>query len=209
MTIKTSIKRLLHYRMFLIRQKEMGFENVYSHYIAQEVNVSSEQVRKDFSLNGIKGHKKAGYNIDEALLVFHELFGRHEVRNVVIVGMGNMGRALAMNNKNFIKNDFLIVAGFDINPSKRKNVFDIPVLPLEELNFVVDKFKVKTAIITVSSISAQIVCNKLIESGVTGIMNFTPVVLKVPQYVIVNSVNLCNELEATSYSAMLNLKSIN
>jgi redox-sensing transcriptional repressor len=182
--------------------KELGFKKVFSHYIAEELNISSEQVRKDFSLYGIKGYKKAGYDIDNTLNVLNEIFGRTKTRNVIIMGMGHMGRAMVYNNENFRKNKFQIVAAFDINPTKRKTLLNVPVYKPEELNTIVKMFEVKTAIITVPAISAQLVCNNLVEAGITGIMSFVPIVLKVPPHVAVNNVNLCNELEATSYTAM-------
>ena len=201
MIVKKSIKRLLQYRLFLLRLQELGFDKVFSHYIAEEIGISSEQVRKDFSQYGIKGYKKAGYNVNASLNLLNEIFGRSKERNVIVMGMGHMGRAMVYNYDNFLKNKFKIVAGFDINPIKRKTIFNVPVYKPDELNTIVKMFEVKTAIITVPSLSAQVVCNNLIDAGITGIMSFVPIVLKVPPHVAVNNINLCNELEATSYSA--------
>ncbi len=206
MTVKNSVKRLLQYRLFVLRLQELGFDNVFSHHIAKEVGVSPEQVRKDFSLYGIKGYKKAGYNINNALEVFNESFGRTEIRNIIVMGMGYLGRAMVLNNKSFISNKFRIVAAFDINPAKRKKFFSIPVYSPDELQSIINLHKVKTAILTVPIISAQIVCNSLVQEGINGIMSFAPVVLTVPEHVAVNYVNLCNELEATSFTALTKSK---
>ena len=203
MTVKKSVKRLLQYRLFLLRLKELGFKSVFSHYIAEEIGVSSEQVRKDFSLNKIKGNKKAGYDIDSTLETLNDLFGRSEIRNVVLMGLGNLGRAMVYNNKNFLINKFQIVAAFDINPNKRKAIENVSVYKPEELQMIINKYNIKTAILTVPVISAQIVCNELIEAGITGIMSFVPIVLKIPRHVTVNNINLCNELEATTYTAKI------
>ena len=206
MTVKRSVKRLLQYRLFLLRLKELGFKRVYSHYIADEIGVSSEQVRKDFSLNGIKGMKKAGYEIVSALEVLNEIFGRSEIRNVILMGLGNLGRAMLHNNKNFLINKFQIIAAFDINPNKRKVIESVPVYKPENLQSVIKKYNVTVAILTVPSISAQLVCNSLVEAGITAILSFAPVVLKVPKHVTVNNVNLCNELEATTFTAKFKSK---
>lgn len=210
MIVKKSVKRLLQYRLIVLRLQELGFDNVFSHHIAKEVGVSPEQVRKDFSFYGIKGYKKAGYNINDALDVFNESFGRNEVRNIIVMGMGNLGRAMVLNNKNFICNKFSIVAAFDINPVKRKNIFSIPVYNPDELQSIINKFNVKTAILTVPNISAQIVCDSLVQAGINAIMSFPPIVLKVPENVTVNYVNLCNELEAVAFTAKskTNLKNL-
>ena len=124
------------------------------------------------------------------------------------MGMGNLGRAMVLNNKNFICNKFNIVAAFDINPIKRKNIFSIPVYNPDELQSIINKYNVKTAILTVPNISAQIVCDSLVQAGINAIMSFPPIVLKVPDNVTVNYVNLCNELEATAFTAKskINLK---
>ncbi len=203
MTVKKSVKRLLQYRLFLLRLKDLGFKSVFSYYIAEEIGVSSEQVRKDFSLNKIKGNKKAGYDIDTTLETLNDLFGRSEIRNVILMGLGNLGRAMIYNNKNFLINKFQIVAAFDINPNKRKAIENVSVYKPEELQMIINKYNIKTAILTVPVISAQIVCNELIEAGITGIMSFVPIVLKVPRHVTVNNINLCNELEATTYTAKI------
>jgi redox-sensing transcriptional repressor len=201
MSVKKSIKRLLQYRLYLLKLEQMNVNRFFSHNIADELGISSEQVRKDFSLYGIKGYKKAGYKVDENLKILNDLFNRFDIRNVVVIGLGNMGKAMIHNNKNFNSNHFSIVAGFDINPDKIKKMNDIPVYPLNKLKSIVIEFDVKTAIITVPFNSAQNVCDLLVNAGITGILNFAPSVLKVPKNVIVNYVNLCNELEATYYTA--------
>jgi redox-sensing transcriptional repressor len=92
-----------------------------------------------------------------------------------------------------------IVATFDIDPFKQKIRSGIPVYPMSRLKEIIDRFRVKVAIIAVPEISAQEVADELTRYGITGIVNFAPVLLKVTQEVIINNVNLCDELESVIY----------
>jgi len=198
MIIKSNIKRLLQYRLCLIKFKELGFTKIFSYNLGNEAGVSPEQVRKDFSMHGITGNKKAGYDIDSLLEIFNRLFGMDVIHNVVLVGMGNVGRALANYNNQFIGQNVYISAAFDIDPAKHKKT-GVPVFSMDKLSDHIIKFKISTALITVPGIAAQEVCNQLLENGIRGILNFTPVVLKVPDNVVVNNINLSTEIEAIIY----------
>ncbi|MFC2133580.1 redox-sensing transcriptional repressor Rex [Bacteroidota bacterium] len=195
MNIKTNIKRLLQYRFCLIRLKELGFEKVFSYTLSEEAGVSAEQVRKDFSQFGIKGNKKAGYVIDQLIETFDKIFISADVQNVILVGMGNIGKALSQ-YRGFKQGNLNLVAAFDIDPSKQVKSHDIPVYPVEMIPEMIGKFKVEVAIIAVPSLSAQYICDNLISNGIKGIMNFAPVILKVPKDVLVNNINLSNELQS-------------
>jgi redox-sensing transcriptional repressor len=92
-----------------------------------------------------------------------------------------------------------IVATFDIDPFKQKLRSGIPVYSMSRLKEIIDRFRVKVAIIAVPEISAQEVADELIRHGIMGIVNFAPVLLKVPPDVIINNVNLCDELESVIY----------
>ena len=187
--IRSNIKRLLQYRICLSKFKELGFSRIYSYNLGNEAGVSPEQVRKDFSIYGITGNKKAGYEIESLLELLNKLFGMDHKHNVIIVGMGNMGRSLANYNNHFIGQNAYIVAGFDIDPTKQNKKSGIPVFELNKIGSIINKHQVQTAIITVPTISAQEVCNNLIENGITGILNFAPIVLKAPKHIIINHIN--------------------
>jgi redox-sensing transcriptional repressor len=176
----------------------MGVEKVFSFTLATETGVTSDQVRKDFSEFQIKGNKRGGYNIDELLEKMEKLFHRNKDNNIVLIGMGNMGLALSKYNK-FVQRHMNIVATFDIDPFKQKMRSGIPVYSMNRLKEIIDRFRVKVAILAVPEISAQDVADELVQYGITGIVNFAPVLLKVSSDVIVNNVNLCDELESVIY----------
>jgi len=176
----------------------MGVEKVFSYTLANETGVTPDQVRKDFSEFNIKGNKRGGYKINELLEKMEKLFHRNKDNNIVLVGMGNMGLALSKYSK-FVQRYMNIVATFDIDPFKQKIRSGIPVYSMNRLKEIIDRFSVKVAILAVPEISAQEVSDELIRHGITGIVNFAPVLLKVPPEVIINNVNLCDELESVIY----------
>jgi redox-sensing transcriptional repressor len=201
-TIRRNIKRLLLYKLCLYRFKELGFETVYSYSIGNASGVSAAQVRKDFAEFGIKGNKRGGYNIDELLDEFTNIFGS-EVKNIIVVGMGNIGRAIAQYSPRFSNKSLRIVAGFDIDPSKQKKMYNLPVYSLKKLPEVIKNYEIKAAIIAVPGQMAQKVCDILVEKGVKGFLNFSPVILQAPDDVVINDINLSNELESIIYNTTI------
>lgn len=196
--IKNNLKRLFQYRICLLKFKKMGFDRVYSYNLGEEAGVSAAQVRKDFSDFKIKGNKKGGYHINDLLTGIEEIF-RHETnQHVILIGMGNIGRALS-HYKRFNHRKMIIVGAFDIDPSKQSKKFGVPVYPIDNIPNIIDRFHVRVAILAVPEISAQEMCDLLIGYGIRGFVNFAPVVLKVPKGVIVNDINLCDELESVIY----------
>jgi redox-sensing transcriptional repressor len=204
--IRNSLKRIFLYRACLLRLKLMGVERVFSYTLANETGVTSDQVRKDFSEFQITGNKRGGYDIDELLEKMEKLFHRNKDNNIVLIGMGNMGLALSKYNK-FVQRHMNIVATFDIDPFKQKIRSGIPVYSMNRLKEIIERFNVKVAILAVPEISAQEVADELIRNGIIGIMNFAPILLKVPPDVIINNVNLCDELESVIYYVHKQLKS--
>jgi len=199
MIIKSNIKRLLQYNICLEKFKELGFTRIYSYNLGNAAGVSPEQVRKDFSIYGITGNKKAGYEINSLLDILNRLFGMNKTHNVILVGMGNMGRALANYKNRFITQHVYIYAAFDIDPSKQNKKSGIEVMPMSMIPDIVSKHQITTAIISVPANAAQEVCNLLVELGIKGILNFAPVVLKAPDHIVINHINLSTEIEAIIY----------
>ena len=194
-TTKDNIKRLLLYRQCLNRFKELGFETVFSYSIGNASGVSAVQVRKDFAEFGLKGNRRGGYNIDGLLEKLEELFGTG-IKNIIIVGMGNIGKALAQYSQRFFSSNLNIIAGFDIDPSKHKKAYGIPVFSIKKIPETIKFYDVKTAVIAVPAQMSQDICNVLVDEGITGFLNFSPIVLRVPNNVTVNNININIELES-------------
>ncbi|MDY0098980.1 MAG: redox-sensing transcriptional repressor Rex, partial [Bacteroidales bacterium] len=146
--IKNSLKRLFLYRACLVRLRTMGVEKVFSYTLAGETGVTADQVRKDFSEYGIKGNKKGGYEINDLLDRLEKIFHRNKDHNIVLIGMGNLGQALSKYNK-FVQRSMNVVATFDIDPFKQKMRSEIPVYPMVRVKEIIDRFRVRVAIIAV------------------------------------------------------------
>lgn len=197
--VRSDIRRLLQYKLCLLRFKELGVSTIFSHNLGEVAGVSAVQVRKDFSMYGIKGKKRGGYSIESLLGELDKIFGNSQ-KNIIIIGMGNIGKALVQYNERFIKKNLHIVAGFDIDPAKQNKSFGIPIYPMERLGEIIKEMRVTTAIIAVPFQIAQEVCNLLIANGIRGILNFAPVILRVPEEIVIDNINLSNKLEGIIYN---------
>ncbi|MFW5812701.1 MAG: redox-sensing transcriptional repressor Rex [Fibrobacterota bacterium] len=195
---KNCILRLSRYKNALYRFKSIGFVKIFSDYLADAVGVTSAQVRKDFSLFGISGNKRGGYQIDTLIDKLNLILGKNEVQKVVLVGAGNLGSAL-VKYKNFENEGIKLLAAFDIDPSKHNPRLQIPVLPIEQLGQFITENKVKIGIISVPEVAAQNTLDVMVEAGVKGVLNFAPLQLKAPADCVVNNVNLELELENLIY----------
>ncbi|MBU0468950.1 MAG: redox-sensing transcriptional repressor Rex [Candidatus Omnitrophica bacterium] len=195
---KLSVMRLFQYKDFLIRAKSIGIKNLFSDDLAEAMGTTSTQVRKDFSLFGLSGNKRAGYNIDDLLEQLNELLGKNEKQRVVIVGAGNIGRAL-MKYSGFYKEGLEIVALFDSDINNYNASANPPVLPLESLYEFICKYKIEIGVIAVPYHAAQQVLDIMILAGIKGVMNFAPIALKSPKDFYINDVNLKLELESVAY----------
>jgi redox-sensing transcriptional repressor len=198
MVNKKVIARFSSYRTALIRFQDLGFVKVFSDTLAEAVGATSAQVRKDFSLFGISGNKKGGYQTDNLIEKLQALLGKDRLQSVIIAGIGNIGTAL-LKYKAFESEGIKIIAGFDIDPSKQTKKIKVPVMPLEEMAAFVHERDIRIGIIAVPDVAAQSVCDAMVAAGIRGILNFAPLVLRADPDVVVNNVNLQNELENLIY----------
>jgi redox-sensing transcriptional repressor len=128
-----------------------------------------------------------------------EVLGTAHLQPVILVGAGNLGSAL-LKYPGFAKEGFEVVAAFDAEPGRgRAKDLGVRVLPMTKLKEIVRDHHVKMAILTVPANVAQEVANDLIEAGILAVLNFAPIILQVPDSVVVNNVDLAIELENLSY----------
>jgi len=193
------VYRLSQYSRCLQRLVENGIETVSSTGLAAAAGVKPAQLRKDLSVFGQIGTRGLGYPVDLLYHTIREILGRETLQPVILVGAGNLGRAL-LRYEGFRKEGFEVIAAFDASEEVRKNAkLPCPVLPDEEMSDFVKKNEVKMAILCVPGEFGQDVANQLMDAGVQGFLNFSPVVLKVPENVMVNNVDLAIELENLSF----------
>jgi redox-sensing transcriptional repressor len=196
---RKAIYRLSVYLRCLQRLKLNQIRTVSSEALAKAARVKSTQLRKDLTYFGQFGTRGLGYDVEQLSGMISDLLGTNSLQPVILVGVGNLGLAL-LSYKGFEQEGFEIIAAFDSEAvRKRDKSSSMPVYPMERLPEVVRKRAVKMAIITVPAAAAQEVANQMVQAGITGILNFAPIVLHVPDDVIVNNVNLAIELENLSY----------
>jgi redox-sensing transcriptional repressor len=200
--VRSDIRRLLQYRICLIRLNELGISTIYSHDLGEAAGVTAVQVRKDFSNYKIKGKKRGGYNISYLLNELDRIFGNVR-KNIIVFGVGNIGNALLQYNEQFLKKNIYIVAGFDIDPAKQNKNLGIPVYSPAKLKEIVQMHQVTTAIIAVPFQVAQEVCTALLDAGIKGVLNFAPVALKVSDNIVIDNIHLSNRLEGIMYNVGL------
>lgn len=196
---RKSIYRLSIYQRCLERLRENGLETVSSNALAKAAGVKSTQLRKDLAHFGQFGTRGLGYNVEALIEVITGVLGTNSLLPVILVGVGNLGAAL-LRYSGFVKQGFEISAAFDADPNRAKLVkANVPVMDASLMAQYVNENNVKIAILAVPPETAQQVANNLVQVGVQAFLNFSPTVLKTPDNVIVNSVDLALELEHLSY----------
>jgi redox-sensing transcriptional repressor len=196
---RKTIYRLSVYLRCLARLKENKIQTVSSETLAKVAGVKPTQLRKDLTYFGQFGTRGLGYDVAELSKMISDELGTTSLQPVILVGVGDLGSAL-LSYRGFEKEGFEIVAAFDIEPKrKRDKKFSQPIFGMDQLPEYLQKTSVKMAILTVPTAVAQEVANQIVQNGVTGILNFAPIVLTIPEDVMVNNVNLAIELENLSY----------
>ncbi len=196
---RKAIYRLSLYLRCLQRLRENAIRTVSSEALAKAARVKSTQLRKDLTYFGQFGTRGLGYDVEQLAQMISDLLGTNSLQPVILVGVGNLGLAL-LSYRGFEQEGFEIVAAFDADlQRKRDKDVGIPIYAMDRLAELVQQRGVKMAILTVPAVAAQEVTNTLIACGITGILNFAPIVLHVPEEVMVNNVNLAIELENLSY----------
>ena len=196
---RKTIYRLSIYLRCLARLRENGLGTVSSEALAKAAGVKSTQLRKDLACFGTFGTRGLGYDVAALSQKIADELGTSRLQPVILVGAGHLGLAL-LSYRGFEKEGFEIVAAFDTEPKrKRDKQIKHPIQGMDKLPEFVRQHRVKMAILTVPVAVVQEVTNGLVKSGITGILNFAPIMLDVPEEVSVNNVNLAIELENLSY----------
>lgn len=191
------IKRLPRYYRHLKRLQLSGVERVSSKRLAEFMDITASQVRQDFSNFGGFGQQGYGYDVSKLVDELREILGLAERHNIVIIGAGNIGRALA-GYVGFQKEGFYVTALFDVDV-KNTEIDGVPVYHIDEFERFVNSEKVDVAVIATKSDGALEVKDRIIKVGIKSIWNFAPVSLDVPDDVTVESINMSESLYVLSY----------
>jgi redox-sensing transcriptional repressor len=198
---EATVARLPVYLRALYGLAERGVSTVASEELAAAAGVNSAKLRKDLSHLGSYGIRGVGYDVDYLVYQVSRTLGLTQDWPVVIVGAGNLGRALA-NYGGFVSRGFAISAMLDSDPAiVGTRIAKLTVRHVDELEAVVARHKVAIGVIATPAGSAQAVCDRLVSAGVTSILNFAPLVLSVPEGVDVRKVDLSIELQILAFHA--------
>ena len=171
------IRRLPRYYRYLDDLHLKGSVRISSSTLGEKMGITASQIRQDLSCFGEFGQQGYGYNVDELRAEIGHILGVDERHRIIVVGVGNLGRAL-IQNFHFADAGFLLEAAFDISPALvGGEVAGIPVLDCTELERFIPAHRPDVAVLTVPQVAAQQMANRLIDLGVRGFWNFTNVEL--------------------------------
>lgn len=196
---RATARRLPLYYRYLRVLHETGKEKVSSTELSEAVKVDSATIRRDFSYFGALGKRGYGYDVESLMNFFSKTLNQDHLTHVALIGVGNLGHALL--NYNFRRiNNMRISAGFDVREDLVGTVYHgVPIYSVDEMVEQLQLQDIDVAILTVPADIAQETADKLVDGGVKGIMNFTPIRLTVPPHVRVHNVDLTNELQTLIY----------
>ena len=196
---EASVARLPVYLRALVALADRGIATCSSEELASAAGVNSSKLRKDLSYLGSYGTRGVGYDVEYLRYQIAREIGVTQDLPVVIVGIGNLGHALA-NYSGFSSRGFRIVALLDSDPDRfGEQVGPMTIRGFDELSRIVEEERVAIGVIATPAVAAQDVCDQLVEAGVTSILNFAPTVLAVPEGVDVRKVDLSIELQILAY----------
>src|SRR5215216_5188492 len=196
----STVRRLSAYLRFLEDFEARGLSTISSEELANRGGTTSAQVRKDLSFFGSFGKRGLGYSVPELAGRLREILGLAREWQVIIIGAGKIGAALAQ-YRGFRQRGFNILAAYDNSPDKiGKKLEGIPVRDIAQLERDIDRDKPDIVVLTVPSEEAQQVVDRVVQAGVKAILNFAPTQLQAPPDVTVKSVNMAMELEGLSFA---------
>ena len=194
------IGRLPRYFRYLGELKDQGVERISSQELSELMQVTASQIRQDFNNFGGFGQQGYGYNVKYLYDEIGKILGLDQTHNFVIIGAGNLGRALG-NYLNFERRGFLFRGIFDQNPALvGMDVRGVKVRAMEELETFIRENQIDIAVLTIPKTGAVGVADRLVQNGIKAIWNFAHVDLRVPEGIQVENVHLSDSLMKLSYN---------
>lgn len=194
-----AVRRLSLYLRQLETFHRAGRHTISSRQLGDSLGYTDAQVRKDLAYFGQFGQPGIGYRVAELIPHLRHILGTDRTWSVLLVGAGNLGRALAA-YRGFEARGFRLAAVFDADPAKvGTTLAGLSVRPMGELSETVRALEIRLAIVAVPTEAAQDVADALAEAGIAALLNFAPTRLNVPRHVAVGSVDLAVHLEQLSF----------
>jgi len=194
-----TLERLATYLRFLIDLDQSDIETISSAEVERQTGINAAQFRKDLSYFGEFGKPGVGYNVKDLQSRIARILKIDREQRVILVGAGNLGSAL-VGYPGLKEHRFNLVAVFDNNYGKiGRPLWELEILDIVRLKEVNAKLRARIAILAVPASAAQGVADMLVDAGIHAILNFAPVILRVPEYVVVRNVSFLQELAVLSY----------
>lgn len=193
------IIRLPRYFRYLGELIDEGYERISSKELSERMHITASQIRQDLNLFGGFGQQGYGYNVKELHNEIGRILGLDHKHNLIIIGAGNLGQALA-NYMNFEKRGFIIKGIFDLHPDDcNQNMRGFKIHSMDKLETFIKENDIDIAVLTIPKTSAVETADRLVSCGIRAIWNFAHVDLDVPEDVVVENVHLSDSLMKLSY----------
>ena len=193
------IRRLPRYYRYLGELLENGVERISSNDLSKRMKVTASQIRQDLNNFGGFGQQGYGYNVKYLYTEIGKILGLEEDHNIIIIGAGNLGQALA-NYAAFENRGFILKGIFDVNPRLQGvSIRGVPIRMMDDLKTFVQNNEIDIAVLTIPKEKAIEVANMLVENGVRAIWNFAHTDLNLPDNVVVENVHLSESLMQDVY----------
>ncbi len=193
------IKRLPRYYRYLGELLKQDITRISSNMLSEKMNVTASQIRQDFNYFGGFGQQGYGYNVEHLYQEIGEILGLHESFTTVIIGAGNLGRALA-NHNTFERRGFRLAGIFDVDEAVvGTQINGVKVLHIDDLEPFMKENTVDIGILTVPKAAIEPVADLLVELGIKGLWNFSYAELKTKKNVAIENVHLSDSLMTLSY----------
>ena len=193
------IRRLPRYMRFLSELKEEGVERISSRELSELMQVTASQIRQDLNHFGGFGQQGYGYNVAKLIEEIGRILGLNQPHNLIVIGAGNLGRALA-GYGNFSKRGLFIRALFDVSPEKSgSQVKNLKVYGIDQLPAYLKENDIDIAVLTIPKDNARQVAQQLYDLGIRGFWNFAHVDLALPSDAVVENVHLSESLMQLTY----------
>ena len=194
------IRRLPRYYGYLGELLENGVERVGCHVMNKRMKVTASQIRQDLNNFGGFGQQGYGYNVKYLYTEIGKILGLEEDHNIIIIGAGNLGQALA-NYAAFENRGFILKGIFDVNPRLQGvSIRGVPIRMMDDLKAFVQNNNIDIAVLTIPKEKAIEVANMLVDNGVRAIWNFAHTDLNLPDNIVVENVHLSESLMQLSYN---------
>lgn len=193
------INRLPRYFRYLGELLEHGVNRISSRALSEKMNITASQIRQDLNCFGGFGQQGYGYNVQNLYDEIAKILGLQNKKTAILVGVGNMGRAVVLNT-NFQKRGFSLIGIFDSDPQKiGKKVGEYEILDFDSVSEFALKNKIEMAILAVSRTAVNSVAQRLEKLGVKAFLNFSYAELLTSEDVVVENIHLSDSLMRLSY----------